>query len=313
MEERIMEKENIEKLKYATMKQYQELNQKDSILKALQDEFFALQEECSKLLRKQDGTKESLKEIENFNNLLDENVKKTKQRYYELNADYSERTPGLCPDCNGTGIKITYSTDADGYQYMKKSKCECYNVLYKQKLYNKSALREYKDFDYKKYEPEQIKYFVRLIAKMKSKKDIEKPIIYITGGVGSGKTYLANNIGKEAVKHLIATMFINAPVMFNKLMQLKTEDLNEADLFRKELRKVRLLIIDDLGTENITEPKKEELFNLIEDRIENNKVTMITTNLNTDETKEIYGERIFSRIFGNAKIIQIKNKDLRMK
>ena len=75
------------------------------------------------------------------------------------------------------------------------------------------------------------------------------------------------------------------------------------------------LFIDDLGTEPILKNVTVEgLYNIISERVENNKKTIISTNLNPDEIQQTYGERIFSRLLNksNSLCINIENKDLRL-
>lgn len=307
-----MDDDVIKQAIYANQMQIHEINQKDVILKALTDEFWELQTAAAKHMFKPNKTEEEQQEYENVMKLLKENLAKCKKRYKELDMDYQGRTPGVCPDCKGTGKRKVFRTTPDGYMVVRFENCDCYNTIYKSKIYDKSALRQYDDFDITKYEQTDIKTMVTFIQGIKNGK-IEKPILYIVGPTGSGKTYLANNIGNEAVKHLIKTKFITAPVMFNKLMELKSDDLVEADRFRKDLHKIDLLILDDLGAEIFTESKREELFNLIENRLADKKPMIITSNLTPELIKEKYGERIYSRIFGNSMNILIKNGDLRLK
>lgn len=85
----------------------------------------------------------------------------------------------------------------------------------------------------------------------------------------------------------------------------------------KNLYSVDLLVIDDLGTENLNNMKFSELFTLINARLlnQNDKVTktIISTNLSLDNLADTYGERIVSRFIGNYNICYFFGEDIRLK
>lgn len=93
----------------------------------------------------------------------------------------------------------------------------------------------------------------------------------------------------------------------------KSKDFNVL----KNLLTVDLLVIDDLGTENMNSMKFTELFTLINTRLlnQNNKVTktIISTNLSINNLAETYGERIVSRFIGNYNICYFFGDDIRLK
>ena len=70
-----------------------------------------------------------------------------------------------------------------------------------------------------------------------------------------------------------------------------------------------LLIIDDLGTENINSMTVSELFTILNTRILNlnNKPTktIISTNLSIEQIFKMYEERIGSRIAGYYNLYQL--------
>lgn len=75
-----------------------------------------------------------------------------------------------------------------------------------------------------------------------------------------------------------------------------------------------VLIIDDLGTEPIYQNiSLEYMQNIIDVRIMKNKLTIISTNLKTEEFMERYGDRLASRLVmsGNALKFDLNNSDLR--
>jgi DNA replication protein DnaC len=77
-----------------------------------------------------------------------------------------------------------------------------------------------------------------------------------------------------------------------------------------------VLIIDDLGAEpvikNVTQ---EHIYNILNERLVNNRAFIITTNLNPSDIFERYDQRIASRILAkeNSTLVEFKGKDLRVK
>ena len=83
-----------------------------------------------------------------------------------------------------------------------------------------------------------------------------------------------------------------------------------------ELFNVDLLIIDDLGTENMTEARRSELFNILNTRLLNapkkGTKTLISTNKDLKDLVNYYDQRIMSRILGNFEICRFFGQDLRL-
>ena len=92
---------------------------------------------------------------------------------------------------------------------------------------------------------------------------------------------------------------------------MKYDDWQNKALY-EELFEVDLLIIDDLGTENVTEARRSELFNILNTRILKGKKILISTNRELKELVNFYDQRIVSRILGNFQICRFFGADLRL-
>lgn len=92
---------------------------------------------------------------------------------------------------------------------------------------------------------------------------------------------------------------------------------NNSESIYDSILNVDLLIIDDLGTENMNSMKFTELFNVINSRLlnQNNHITktIISTNLNLQDLRNKYDERIFSRFVGYYNICRFFGEDIRFK
>jgi len=117
-----------------------------------------------------------------------------------------------------------------------------------------------------------------------------------------GKTFLAGCIANELLKKNKTVLYQTAPVMFDEIIKYRFKDPNANPNILKNLLNVDLLIIDDLGTENMNGMQFTELFNIINTRLlnQNDKITktIISTNYTLQQIHDVYEDRISSRIVG---------------
>ena len=73
-----------------------------------------------------------------------------------------------------------------------------------------------------------------------------------------------------------------------------------------------LLIIDDLGTEFANSFTTSQLFICLNERILRKKSTLISTNLALEDIRNIYSERIFSRITSTYTVLRMTGDDIRI-
>lgn len=229
-----------------------------------------------------------------------------------------------CKKCNDTGYLI------DDNSIM----CTCL----KQKLidlqYNKSNISrlENENFDTFNFDifsdiADEKKYNSNLSPRenMKQVKDIaidfiknfdkpEEKNLLFTGNTGLGKTFLSNCIANEILQSGKTVLYQTAPVLLDAIIDYR---FGKTDSFiYNNILNADLLIIDDLGTENLNSIKFTELFNVINTRLlnQNHHVTktIISTNLNLNNLFNTYDERIFSRLAGYYNICRFYGNDLRL-
>lgn len=138
--------------------------------------------------------------------------------------------------------------------------------------------------------------------------------LILFGRCGSGKTYLASCIANEITAKGYSVIMLSAFALVNRMHKYHTTFDYERSSFLDPLLDCDLLIIDDLGTEtmmkNIT---VEYLFHIINERMTANKHTIVTTNLDDEMIRTRYGDRTYSRLFGNklSTGFALSNSDLR--
>ncbi len=138
--------------------------------------------------------------------------------------------------------------------------------------------------------------------------------LLFTGPSGLGKTFLSSCIANHLIGQGIDVIYQSSGVIFSLLDRIKFgKNVTEEDNFTlQKILDTDLLILDDLGTEFITEFSVSELFRILNTRALNEKKTIISTNLSLADIKRIYSERIFSRIIGSFVILKFYGKDIRM-
>lgn len=138
--------------------------------------------------------------------------------------------------------------------------------------------------------------------------------LIFSGATGLGKTFLSNCIVNDLLKKGKTVMYQTSPVMLDSLISdLFAKPENQTG-FSKNLLSVDLLVIDDLGTENLNSMKFTELYKVINTRLLTGKTkTIISTNLDLKGLFKTYDERLASRFVGYYDIYRFYGDDIRLK
>lgn len=117
--------------------------------------------------------------------------------------------------------------------------------------------------------------------------------IMFYGGVGNGKTRAVACMANKLMQNKKTVLALSLSGYLNRLRKNWAEA--ELDVLKK-VKKVDFLIIDDFGTENVTEWVLEKVFNIIDARYRTNKPILITTNLDIKNIETKFDQRISDRI-----------------
>lgn len=137
--------------------------------------------------------------------------------------------------------------------------------------------------------------------------------LLLHGPSGLGKSYLLRCVAKEAADQGMITLTMSANTLLNHIRQVYFS--YQPDELDQPYYDVPLLLIDDLGVEPKWEGITiEQLFALLEHRINHKKPTVLSTNLSPTELQARYSERISSRLFDRrlSLALPFQGKDIRL-
>lgn len=138
--------------------------------------------------------------------------------------------------------------------------------------------------------------------------------LLLYGGSGLGKTYLLRSIGVRASSKGLPTMSLTANALLNHIRA--SYFARSGEVIYDDYVNVPLLLIDDLGTEPLWQGiTVEQLFALLNHRMDKKLSTVISTNLNLTELGGRYTERVMSRLLDErcSKKLAFLGQDLRLR
>lgn len=116
--------------------------------------------------------------------------------------------------------------------------------------------------------------------------------LFLYGKVGTGKTFASACIANELMANDKTVMSINLGLYLNKVSKEWGEA--EQDVLEK-VQQCDLLIVDDMGVEQVPDWLKDKVFNLIDARYRSKKSLIITTNLQLDN-QNLTAEQIKNKL-----------------
>lgn len=144
------------------------------------------------------------------------------------------------------------------------------------------------------------------------------PGLYIHGPRGTGKTLLASILANALMRDGKAVLFESVPDFLNEIRQSYNDKTTEA--VTEAARTVEYLFLDDIGAERTNDWVEEQLFSLLNHRMNERLPTIITSNYDVPDLADKLspddgegGLRIASRISGMCEVVEIGGEDWRMK
>jgi len=229
-----------------------------------------------------------------------------------------------CAECKGiencppSGYFSTRK-ELDGREYEVWVKCSKRERLETELRYKK-ALRlsgipiAYWDKNFANFEEGQNKKAIQKIQEfLRESRWKEGKGLLLVGPVGAGKTHLAAAIVHELSKQDVFVLFVFVADLLDALRETYDAEYEEQENLFDLVREARVLVLDDLGTEKISEWTIEKITQILNYRYNNKLSTIVTTNLVPQELRRRIGERAFSRLMGMCEVIPIVGEDWRLK
>jgi len=220
-----------------------------------------------------------------------------------------------CPDCRDTG----YIDAGNGGQ----EKCHCLRqreiaILYAQSHIQDVIAREnFSTLSYEFYQGDDLTRFQAAVETSRNfvqnfKQDYHNLFFY--GTVGTGKSFLSGCIANELLKAGHSVICFSALNLFEQLARYNFDSREKAKLhgFYESIYGCDLLVIDDLGTEVTNAFITSQLFACINERGLRRKPIIISTNLNLEELRDRYSDRIFSRVTSSFTFCKLTGPDIRI-
>ena len=135
---------------------------------------------------------------------------------------------------------------------------------------------------------------------------------------GNGKTSWALRLIQEYFKKIwlrsdlrCKALFINVPKFLLASKDNITEKNSYYEHIKENVLNCDIVIWDDIGTKVASSWDQEQLLSIIDQRINNGKANIFTSNLNEKELREVVGDRLASRISNLGYNIEFKGGDKR--
>lgn len=228
--------------------------------------------------------------------------------------DYS-----ICPVCGGCSYE-TYWAYVDGYGDAEFAR-PCSGCKGKKHTKDFTGVPEqFRDADISKFRFDcyardmgKLKKIVEdFLKNYKTRWELYGKGIYLWSKTpGSGKTFLSCCIAKSAmIKFDLRMRFITAPDYIAKVGESYKRDRGEYD-DSQIYRDCDLLVFDDIGAQKSGEWQAQEIYRLINERMNSGEITLFTSNQSPENLN--LDERTISRMIRKTIVLQMPEESIRNK
>lgn len=148
----------------------------------------------------------------------------------------------------------------------------------------------------------------------------DKPLtsLYIMGGCGTGKTFMASLISKELISRGDKVRFVDVPSLLGELKESFDRKDQSAEAILRRYAGAEVLVLDDLGAGQISAWAIGVMYRLINDRYNEERRTIITSNYDLNTLRTVLsredafaGGRLISRLKGMCEFAYLGMNDRR--
>ena len=143
----------------------------------------------------------------------------------------------------------------------------------------------------------------------------KKENVLLIGNPGTGKTHLASALGFSACAHGCKTRFYTVTGLVTELVECREE--RRLQRLQKQLQRLHVLILDELGYVPFTKTGAELLFEIISRAYEHHSL-MVTSNLPFEQWTEVFGSErlagaLLDRITHKCHILEANGESYRLR
>lgn len=144
--------------------------------------------------------------------------------------------------------------------------------------------------------------------------------IYLYGNMGTGKTYLAACAANSFARQGLSVAFVHCPKMVERILSGYKTNEHLTEISR--LGYADVAVFDDIGAEDVTDRVRSILLSILDERMQNHRITWFTSNEDHASLLEHYtstsrgddvteAKRILERIRTLARPVSLIGKDRR--
>ena len=213
------------------------------------------------------------------------------------------------PVCNKCDNGWIIYKDNNGYEVAKECSCRKERIMQNRLRFANipAAFREMtlSNFKFDVYRMPESKAIMNTVVgiikaylkELEGSLETGKGLYIHSNTKGSGKTRMIASIANELMRnHNIQVKFSTSTTIINEIKATwdKEERVCTESALLDALSTTQVLIIDDFGTEEVKGWIDERFYSIINERYNNRKITMYTSNYALQDLK--YGDRIKSRV-----------------
>lgn len=225
-----------------------------------------------------------------------------------------------CPACQNSGW-LPAEVTPEG-TVLPQEKCSCLRREEMEDLFRFAGLtgplreQTIDRFDLSVYPPEDRRYMEQVLAYCQEfakrvVRGAQEESLLLVGDVGLGKTFLASAIGNVALEAGRTVVYLTFGEFLDLIRLHKFDDQEAYMAGIQRLYDADLIILDDLGAEKATEFAIQELFTLINTRMNRRRPMVVSSNLEPESFEETYGSRIASRLLNGFEVLGLRGQDVR--
>lgn len=232
-----------------------------------------------------------------------------------------------CGKCSDTG-------------YVGTNRCTCYQFKLIPLLFESANLNQLKDISFASFDeqlfsdqPDQKRYQselspraqihgIRQACERFASEFVlpETRNLFFVGKPGTGKTFLMACIAHDLVEEGRTVLYLPAAQLFDALSEYRVLSTSfhpdeirfeKSSALQDAIMHCELLLIDDLGTEYTSAARYPELLQVLDQRNGPDRRTVLSSNVEAGLMRELYDERLLSRLYGGFAVYRFIGEDVR--